>query len=263
MFSQREDSPKQKFRKNILRHNACVSKFFTDNLRNVFANIKYNGDNMTPKGYIARLKKATKLVSNAMELTGHWKSPKALQRTAKFFSIIYDYIRYRNLGGNCLEGILGKILRVWLRRIELKHTDQIFSDSELTDIEYEDKDIIFVNFSEELKDLHECILEIFMLSMEEAKRNEILYIAHEHGFKIPQRKELDTSVSIFIVIWKEFTKNSVNKFLECPSCINWGKCDFKCGWNRYRKEINRIGYMEQFPQRLDFVVSQIQEKLPN
>ena len=121
---------------------------------------------MTFKGYIARLKKATKLVSNAMELTGHWKNLKALQRTAKFFSIIYDYIRYRNLGGNCLDGILNQILRVWLRRIELKNTDQIFSGSELTDIEYEDKDIIFVNFSEELKDLHECILEIFTLPME-------------------------------------------------------------------------------------------------
>ena len=110
MFPDGEEYP-EKIRKSIFHPNACVSKFYSDNLRNVFWNIKYNGDNMTFKGYIARLKKATKLVPNAMELTGSWENPKALQRTSKFFSIIYDYIRYRNLDGNCLGGILDQILR--------------------------------------------------------------------------------------------------------------------------------------------------------
>ena len=104
-----EEYPKQKFRKRIFHPNACVSKFYSDNLRNVFWNTKYNGGNMTFKGYIARLKKATKLVSNAMELTGNWENLKALQRTTKFFSIIYDYIRCRKLDGNCLNDILNQI----------------------------------------------------------------------------------------------------------------------------------------------------------
>ena len=75
--------------------NDFVSKFYTKNFRNVFWNINYDGKNMTFKGYIARLAKATKLVSNAMELTGKNKNLKALQRTNKFFAIIYDFAKYK------------------------------------------------------------------------------------------------------------------------------------------------------------------------
>ena len=59
-----------KWSKGNVDPDAFVSKFYSKNLRNVFWNINYDGENMTFKGYFSRLKKATKLVSNAMELRG-------------------------------------------------------------------------------------------------------------------------------------------------------------------------------------------------
>ena len=122
----------------------------------------YDGKNMTFKGYIARLAKATKLVSNAMELTGKNKNLKALQRTSKFFAVIYDFVKYRNLDDNCFDDIVNRVIRVWLQRINLKNTDQIPLDNEATDMECDHNEVRFLNFSDEIKDLHECILEIFI-----------------------------------------------------------------------------------------------------
>ena len=223
-----------KWSKSNVDPDAFISKFYSKNLRNVFWNINYDGENLTFKGYLFRLKKATKLVSNAMELSGTWfKHRKALRRASKFFSIIFDYIKYRNLDGACLADILDRIIRVWLRRIELKNIDQILSDSEVTDIEFEENQIRFVNYTDDLKDLQECILEIFMISMEGTKREELLHNARTQGISIPQKNSLDMGIDIFVVVWQEFTKNATNKFLDYPTKIKWGKCNFKCAWYRY------------------------------
>ena len=51
------------------------------------------GPKMTLKGFLKSLKETTKLVTNAMELKGnHTKNLQALQRTYKFFSLVWQYI---------------------------------------------------------------------------------------------------------------------------------------------------------------------------
>ena len=53
----------------------------------------------------------------------------------------------------------------------------------------------------------------------------------------------------------------MNKFGDLPSKINWGNCYFECAWHRYKNEINKAGYIEQYPHRLGTVIHEIHKKV--
>ena len=238
-----------------------MSKFYNRNHRNAFCNINFDGRNLTFKGYIANLAKTTKLASNAMELTNKNKNLKTLQRTSKFFTVLYDFIKFRSLDDHCFEDIANRFVRVWLQRIHSKNRDQTPLENEATDIECDHDTVVFLKFSDELKDLHECIVEIFMLSLNDIVRKEIIQMAHTQGYSLPQITALDTHIDLLTVIWQKFTKNYTNRFADLPSKINWGKCNFECAWNRYKNVIIKTGYIEQYPHRLGIVINEIHKRV--
>ena len=54
----------------------------------------------------------------------------------------------------------------------------------------------------------------------------------------------------------------MNKFVDLPSKINWGNCNIECAWHRYKNEINKAGYIEQYPHRPGTVIYEIQRNVP-
>ena len=72
--------------------------FLSDETAEVFHQINFDGTRMTYKGFINQLSVTTKLVANARELNKcNNKNFQALQRTHRFFSSIFQYIRYKNI----------------------------------------------------------------------------------------------------------------------------------------------------------------------
>ena len=76
-----------------------ISKFFSDETaEELFHQINYDGTRMTFKGFINQASATTKLVANARELNEcNSKSIQTLRRTHRFFSLIFQYIRYKSI----------------------------------------------------------------------------------------------------------------------------------------------------------------------
>ena len=84
--------------KHFLYPEASGPKFFNDESAEAFVRINFGGSKMTFNGFTKSLKETTKLVTNAMELKGnHTKNLQALQRTYKFFSLVWQYIEFKDV----------------------------------------------------------------------------------------------------------------------------------------------------------------------
>ena len=48
---------------------------------------------------------------------------------------------------------------------------------------------------------------------------------------------------------------------DYPTNFNWGNCNFKCAWHRFRLAITRIGYVEQYPYKVDHIIPEAQNNI--
>ena len=117
-------------------------KFFpNETAEGLFHEINYDGTRMTFKGFINQLSATTKLVANARELNEcNIKNIQALQRTHRFFSSIFQYIRYKNIDRCPYDSVRDKVVKKNLDRIERKHLSTTTPVEDTTDSGITDDD---------------------------------------------------------------------------------------------------------------------------
>ena len=257
--------------KRFLKPETSGSKFFNDESAAVFERIRYDGSKTTFKGFFNRINEATKLVANAMDLNrDHTKNLQALQRTQKFFSLIFRFIQYKDVQYYRYEQIEHHVVKKYLERIQNKHQGTTVPLDETTDVELSNDEESSRGhwhrerqaYSQELKDFHECVFDVLKASIKEEKFDEIYYkicgIGYDTPMHVPQKLFLTEDVYILRAVWQEFSKI---QHAEIPFSIMWDDFNLDETWRFYKKAICKTGYLMQYPARLFKVIDFFQENI--
>ena len=227
-----------------------LSKFFSNETAgSLFNETNYDGTRMTFKGFLNQLSINIKLVANARELNeGMNKGVQTLLRTHRFFTAIFQYIRYKNINENLYDSVRNEVEKKFLERIGKKYSSTTTPAGDATDFEISDDEAPGTlhwgnqnereSFSTELKDFHECILDVLIASIAEEKMEEIWFKAALRSYDIPQKFHLNKKINIMIIIWEEFAKVGDDSEVPSHPDITWENVNLQHNWRQ--KESRRF-----------------------
>ena len=118
------------------------------------------------------------------------------------------------------------------------------------------------SFSTELKDFHECILDVLTASIAEEKMEEIWFKAALRSYDIPQKFYLNKKINIMIIIWEEFAKIGDDSEVPSHHDTTWQDFDLQQNWKLLKVDLNVTGYLLQYPENLTKVIDFFLSKLP-
>ena len=243
-----------------------LSKFFSNEAAaGLFNETNYDGKRMTFKGFLNQVSINVKLVANARELNeGRNSGVQTLLRTHRFFTAILQYIRYKNISGNLYDSVRSDVEKKFLERIEKKYSNTTTSAGDETDFEISDDEAPGTllwgdrnkteSFSNELKDFHECILDVLIASIDEVKMEEIWFKAALKSYDIPQKFCLNKKINIMILIWEEFAKVGDDSDVPSHPDITWENVNLHHNWRLFKVDIEVTGYLLQYPENLTKVI---------